>query len=263
MNSQNKVAGPHDQAVDTLIEPADYTQYLLHARSEVLFVLRALQSAADRITVHFNDGRDFLLTSVIAVDDKGLTLDVGSNVDMNQRALAADKLFCATSHDKVRVQFLLRGLTRIETDLGPALRADLPDAVLRLQRREYYRLTAPIARPLKCQIPMTAVDGKQLKVEVSIIDISGGGLAIMVPPVGIEFQPDMEFPNCRIELPEVGFIVATLQVRNLFDVTLRSGGHVSRAGCQFINLPGPMLTLVQRYIVKVERERKARETGLS
>jgi flagellar brake protein len=263
MSFENTDADRHDPTVAKPIEPADYTQYLLHTKSEVLFVLRALQSAVDRITMHFNDGQDFLLTSVIAVDDKGLTLDIGSNTDMNQRALAADKLFCVTSHDKVRVQFLLRGLTRIETDLGHAFRAELPDAVLRLQRREYYRLTTPIARPLKCQIPMTAMDGTQHKVEVTIIDISGGGLAIMVPPVGVEFTPDMEFPNCRIELPEVGFIIATLQVRNLFDVTLRSGGRVSRAGCQFLNLPGPMLTLVQRYIVKVERERKARETGLS
>jgi hypothetical protein len=28
-------------------------------------------------------------------------------------------------------------------------------------------------------------------------------------------------------------------------------------------LPGPMLTLVQRYILRVERERKARESGMT
>ncbi len=263
MSAQDKAANTQVSAAGAPLEPADYTKYLLHGKTEVLFVLRALQASVDRITVYFNNGEDFLLTSVIEVDDNGLTLDFGSDAAMNRRALAADKFFCVTSHDKVRVQFLLRGLKRVEAADGPAFRAELPDGVLRLQRREYYRLTTPIARPLKCQVPIPGPDGRQQRVEVSIVDISGGGLAVMVPPVGVDFRPDMEFPNCRIELPEVGFIVATLQVRNLFVVTLRSGEHVSRAGCQFLDLPGPMLTLVQRYIVKVERERKARETGLS
>lgn len=61
----------------------------------------------------------------------------------------------------------------------------------------------------------------------------------------------------------MGILIATLQVRSVFEVTLRTGAQVTRAGCQFLNLPGPMLTLVQRYIIKVERERKARETGMA
>jgi len=262
------MSDPHNAAQsapstnDAPIEPADYSRYLLRAKTEVLFVLRAMQAAADRITMHFNDGRDSLLTTLIAIDDNGMSLDIGSDAETNRRAIAADKVFCVGSHDKVRIQFLLRGVRQIDANDGPAFRAELPDSVLRLQRREYYRLTTPVARPLKCRIPMPKADGTSLTVEASIIDISGGGLAIMVPPVGVEFAPDMAFPGCRVELPEVGHVVATLQVRNLFDVTLRSGAHVSRAGCQFVDLPGPMLTLVQRYIVKVERERKARESGL-
>lgn len=263
MGPQDKAAKGQVPAADALVEPADYSKYLLHGKTEVVFVLQALRAGGDRVSIHFNNGNDFLLTTVLAVDDHGLTLDVGSDAEMNRLALAADKLFCTTSHDKVRVQFLLRGVRQIEgIDGRPALRAELPESVLRLQRREYYRLTTPIARPLKCQLPFATTDGKVRRIEVSIIDISGGGLAIMVPPAGIEFRAGMEFPSCRIELPEVGFIVATLQVRNLFEVTLRSGGRVSRAGCQFVDLPGPMLTLVQRYIVKVERERKARQAGL-
>jgi len=250
------------RGADPLVEPADYSKFLLHGKTEVLFVLHALRAAADRVTVYFNDGHDFLLTTVIDVDDQGVTLDVGGDAEMNRRALGADKLFCATSHDKVRVQFMLPRLRQIEVADGSALRAELPESILRLQRREYYRLTTPITRPLKCQISFAMRDGSQHRVDVSIIDISGGGLAIMVPPSGVDFREGMEFPACRIELPEVGFVVATLQVRNRFEVTLRSGGRVSRAGCQFLNLPGSMLTLVQRYIVKVERERKARETGL-
>ena len=37
---------------------------------------------------------------------------------------------------------------------------------------------------------------------------------------------------------------------------------MKRAGCEFCNLSGPMATLIQRYIIKVERERKARDSGI-
>jgi c-di-GMP-binding flagellar brake protein YcgR len=247
-----------------LLEPADYTQYLLRTKNEVLSVLRSLLTSTDNITVYFNEGKDFLLSAIIGVDEDGVTLDYGSSPEVNRRALAAEKHFCVTSHERIRIQFLLRGIRQIEYQGGPAFRAALPETVLRLQRREYYRLTTPIARPVKCQIPVRSDDGSNpLTVEANVIDISGGGLAVMVPPEGLSFESGEVFANCRVQLPEVGILLTTLQVRNVFDVTLRSGAQVTRAGCQFSNLPGPMLTLVQRYIIKVERERKARESGMA
>jgi len=248
---------------DVLLEPEDYSQYLLHSKNEIQFILRAILTQAARITVYFNQGKDFLLTAILAVDDKGLVLDYGSSGEMNRRALAADRLFCVASLDRVRVQFILQGVRRIEYEGRPAFAAALPDTLLRLQRREYYRLTTPVARPLKCRIPTMRADGTKETMDVTVVDISGGGLAVVAPPEGVAFEPGMEFPNCRVELPEVGILVATLEVRNRFEVTLRSGARVTRSGCQFANLPGPMLTLVQRYIIKVERERKARESGLT
>jgi len=247
-----------------LLEPSDYTQYLLRTRNEILFVLRSLLASTDHITVYFNEGKDFLLSAIVQADEEGLTLDYGGNPDANRLALAADKLFCVTSHEKVRIQFLLRGLREIEYEGAPAFRADLPETILRLQRREYYRLTTPVVHPVKCRIPVEIGGGLGPTVmEANVLDISGGGLAIMVPPAGHAFKSGDVFPNCRLELPNVGIVIATLEVRNVFDVTLRSGTQVARAGCQFSNLPGPMLTLVQRYIIKVERDRKARESGMA
>jgi len=98
--------------------------------------------------------------------------------------------------------------------------------------------------------------------EAQVFDISGGGLGLVAPPEGVPFAATMQLPNCRIELPEVGFVSCTLAVRGIFNVTLKSGAHARHAGCGFVNIPGPMLTLVHRYIIKVERERKAREMGM-
>ena len=246
-----------------LLEPGDYAQYLLHAKSEIVFVLRNLLEHVSQITIFFNEGKDLLLTTLIAVDEDSVLLDFGASSETNRKALEVEKLFCVASLEKVRIQFLLRGLTQTAYEGRPAFRAAFPTDLLRLQRREFFRLTMPITRPLKCQIPIAEADGENnFVVDMNVVDISGGGLALALPD-GIDFSADKEFKNCRIDLPEVGTITATLKVRNQFEITLRSGGRVRRAGCEFVRLPGPMLTLVQRYIIKVERERKARESGMA
>jgi len=123
-------------AAHPLLEPGDYSQYLLRTKNEILYVLRGLQASTDHITVYFNEGKDFLLTAIVQLDDEGLTLDYGANEETNRQALAVDRLFCVTSHEKIRIQFLLRGLREIDYEGRPAFHAALPETVLRLQRRE-------------------------------------------------------------------------------------------------------------------------------
>ena len=244
-----------------MLEANSYSQFILHTKNEVLFVLRGLCEAVCQVTVFFNEGRELLLTTVAAVEDEHLILDFGASSEVNRKALTAEKLFCVANHEKVRIQFVLRGLERVEHENRPAFRASLPTEVLRLQRREFYRLTTPITRPLKCLIPLADTEGNIQLLDMNVVDVSGGGLSLSVPE-GMTLERDREFPNCRIELPEIGIVTVTLKIRNEFELTLRSGGRVKRCGCEFIKIAGPMLTLIQRYIIKVERERKARESGM-
>lgn len=234
---------------------------MLRSPTEVQLVLRGLLDRVSQITVFFNEGNDMLLTTLAHVASDHLILDHGPSQETNRKALEADKHFCVTMLDKVRIQFVLRDFTGTEHEGRPAFRCAPPDELLRLQRREFYRLVTPVARPLKCAIPIHHPDGTQLH-ETNILDISNGGVCLLVPPEGVAFESGMEFPGCRIELPEVGILNNTLKVINIFEVTLKSGARMLRAGCEFENIPGPMMTLIQRYIVKVERERKARESGM-
>ena len=241
-----------------LLEPSDYGEYLLHNRNEILQVLRQLQDRSSQITIFFNEGDDLILTTLLAVGDDGLVFDYGPIEEINKRAESVVKFFCITLLDKVRVQFILKGLKRFAYKGLPAFRADLPDSVLRLQRREYYRLTMPVTRRLTCQIPQN--NGQTIEVE--IVDLSGGGLALVLPREGLDVEPDREFANCHIELPETGSITANIKVLTVFEITLRNGNQVKRAGCRFIDMPGTMANKIQRYIIRIERERKARESGL-
>lgn len=245
-----------------LPESGEYDKYMLRTRPEILVVLRGLRDRHAPITVFFNEGRDMLLTMLVAVAEDRLVFDVGADAALNRRAATAGRHYCVALLDKVRIQFLLGEFMSVTHEGRPAFLSAFPKELLRLQRREFYRLTIPIARPLKCRMPLPLAGGGERVYEAPILDISCGGIGMAAPPDAVPFATGQVIPDCRIELPEVGIIACSLRVLSLFDITLRSNARIRRAGCEFINLPGPMATLVQRYIIKVERERKARESGL-
>ena len=135
----------------------------------------------------------------------------------------------------------------------------MPDRLLRLQRREYFRLTAPSTPSLVCQLPMEKEDGATITFQARVLDISGGGIAFVVPPEGVEFKPEMEFHHCQIVLPEIGAVQTSLRIRSVFRVTNRDGISMLRAGCEFVDMSERVASIIHRYILKVERERGSRE----
>lgn len=249
-----------------LEQPDDYSRYLLHSRTEILAVLRTLIQKGAMVTVYFDGGRSFLLTSLLTLtaDNSEIVFDPSSDPEMNQRALRADRLIFTTMIDRVKVQFSLGKLEEARFEGRPALRGGVPATLLRLQRREYFRLSTPIANPLKCQLPMTRADGSVLALDIPLLDISGGGVGLMAAQEQeVLFPTEAIFAETRIALPDEGVLVSTLRVRNTFDVVTRSGTRYLRVGCEFVDLPGSRLTMIQRYITRIERERKARLNGLT
>ncbi len=241
------------QQGSTLDVDDDYSKYEVTSKTEILSILRGMQEQGTLITFYFNEGYDFLLTTLvdIAADGRTLTFDYGSNMEMNKRALAIDHLDCVSSKEKVKIQFALDGLDSIKFRGRDAFLGNVPSSLVRLQRREDFRLTTPMANPIKCRIPIPQQDGSLKSVVATLVDISGGGLGLTVPPNEGGFKVGAEFSNVRFELPKVGIITAEMRVLNIYEVTLPSGKIHQRAGCQFIKLPGPMMTLIQRYIIQV------------
>lgn len=237
-----------------LAASTDDSRFLVANRLEIVRILRGLSQRNEMVSAFFNSGNDLLLTSVLAVDPEidTVLLDCGSNQELNQRILRAEKIIFVTSLDKVKVQFTSMGVESGNFENKPAFVVPFPSQVLRLQRREYYRLTTPIINPLKCKV--TFPTGQV--VEFPIVDISAGGIGMIIAnSFEVPLRVGSTYPGCRIELPGVGVLELTLSIQSLFEVTLKNGGKSLRSGCQFVNLHPSMETLIQRYIVKLERER--------
>jgi c-di-GMP-binding flagellar brake protein YcgR len=193
-------------------------------------------------------------------DNTGIVFDVGGSEEMNGKALKADNLIFTAFVDKVKIQFALDRLRRVEYQGRPAFIGTVPDQLLRLQRREFFRLSTPVVNPIRL---CTTLGPDERVIDVSLLDISGGGVGLMATPdLAALLEKGQMLEDCKIMLPGEGLLVARLCVRNMFDVTTRSGARYVRVGCEFVDLQASRLSAVQRYIIQIERERKARLIGL-
>lgn len=235
----------------------EYSQYLVRDAREIRFVMKQLAAKRSLISAYPDASPHFGLTSILLPDasNNELVLDVAADASINDALIAASNINCITQLDRVKVQFQLASVRPITHDGAPAFAAPLPEVLLRLQRREYFRLLAPVSHTMSCFIPLPGGAGFH---EARVLDISGGGLAIVAPPVDAKLHPDMEIPNCRLEIPDTAPIHTTLRVRNIFRVTQRNGNELLRAGCQFVGLSPASENVIHRYILKVERDRATR-----
>lgn len=257
MNGDNIVGVPTNVAA---LEPdrAD-VRFTIYAAAEVAHVLKQTMQTRQLVTAYLDGSQDFSLTSVLAVlpDSNEVLLDRGPDQAANKRLLAAKKVMLVTSHDQVKVKFAASNVQEVQYQGYPAFRIAMPHWVVRVQRREYYRIATPISKPLICTIPLPQ-RGPGVQAETIVLDISCGGVALMDNHDALKFQIGEKYEQCRIGLPEAGTLIISLEVRNAFDTPLKNGLSFRRCGLRFLDLKPSSENLVQRYIMHLERQRNSR-----
>lgn len=243
----------NDKATPLLEATDDDSRYLLHSRSEIIHSLRELITKSALITVYFSQGREFILTALLTVlpDREAFVFDCGSNQALNEKLQASDRLIFVAALQGVRIQFSTGKPREVQYKGKDAFIVDLPTQLLRLQRRDFYRLEIPGFARIDCTIP-NPEGGKDTT--LNIHDISLGGLGLVANKQFENCEISQKFHNCHIDLRDGGSITVTLEVKNLIPITQKNGSITTRIGCSFVSITPATETLVQRFMVKVEKE---------
>lgn len=241
------------------VDAAAFAEYELHDPREIERIMQTLIERSNLVRAYIDDRTSFLTVLLgLGPDRRSVVLDLSPDVAINERAQRGSGLVCVTRLDGVKIQFPLHPVTQASFRDHPALMAPLPERMLRLQRREFFRVPAPQMEPLICTILDRQADGRIHSITVRVLDLSGGGVAVVVPPDEIRFRPGDEFERSTLALPDGEPIPVRLCVRNLFVVEKENGQRLKRAGCQFVGLSNAASARIQRYLFKLERDYRAR-----
>lgn len=241
----------------------DLSPFKVQSRREIISLLRAISDHKQLIRILMETSGEATVTSILDIDDDTGTviLDTASDPAVVERLLDCDNLSFETVLDRIRIVFFATEIDTCTHDGLPALQIAIPMNLIRLQRREFYRVPTPLTAPIQCTIHIVTEDGKQ-SVTVPLQNVSGGGIALNDEKHLLDRTIGKIYPDCQIYLPDNVVIITTLQIRNVIDIKTDNGKSIQRIGCLFVGLPKPMLAAIQRFITKLEREQNAKSTGM-
>jgi len=236
------------------------SRYAVWSRSEIVHILHSIQNQNVLVSLSTEKTGDVFLSSIIDIDHHNnmLVMDPAQNRAVNERFVSGQKVMFEAMLDQVRVYFTSARIWHCIHKGEAGLCMPVPESVIRLQRRDFFRVHLPSSRPVLCAIPAQGNTGIADWIAAIVEDISLGGIAILFNEGEMQAEHGMALKGCRFSLPDIGEIEADLEIRNITQIPLKKGGRKIRLGCQFISLNSSVQTKLQRYIIKLECERRAK-----
>lgn len=230
-------------------------RFHIPSRTAIQFMLAGFVRERESFSVQFGVNRDTFQTLLLAVqpDKDRLIFDCSGSQETNRRLLDSEQLSFAAHPGGILVHFSTGPAIDVSFEGARAFAVKLPKVLVRLQRREHFRIETPRVRPLEFFARLA--DGALFNSPVH--DISVAGIGLSANNVPDSFAVGVVLPNCRFALPEEAsdlFCAATL--RNITELEGRAGLRLFRIGLQFNDLPTADANRIQRYIARLEHERR-------
>ena len=238
--------------------------YRVHSRREIIFLLNGVRAQRQLVRMSASGSSESVLTSILGVeeDSGSVWFDAAPSKTQNHRLANCDHISFETKLDQIRVLFKTEQAVPGEYQGYPALRVPLPENIVRIQRRQFYRVNIPRANPILVTFPPPGTPGKPLDKPaiVPMLNISMGGIAVLDESNTLDGTPGIVYEHCLLALPG-GSLTVSLEIRNIAHIKLASGKAVRHLGCRFVNISNAAESIVQRCIMKLERDQNARMAG--
>ncbi|MSQ59813.1 MAG: hypothetical protein EXR36_09290 [Betaproteobacteria bacterium] len=234
---------------------SDESPYWLNTKVDIAYTLSALQKSRTIMTARMEAGGISFVAVVLEVhaEKNYLLLDAPANDKDKARIEAGKSLSLDGSMDGARIAFKSESPELTSLAGQAAIRLDLPQRVLKVQRRAYYRASIPFRRPITCSVPL--LDKSVLACQV--LDIWLGGIALSAPADYPELDAGKTYKACRIDLHEAGSMDVSIRIQHASAPSRDSKNSVRRYGCEFMGLRSSQETVIQRFVLQLERERRA------
>jgi c-di-GMP-binding flagellar brake protein YcgR len=218
-------------------------------------ILRALAADNVLVTVFFGGPDNFAVTCLLAVNPQyeEIIFDGISNAASKNAMRYAPTLSVHAFHKHIKVIFDSRDVEPTLFENQPAFRMRLPTSVIRLQRRTDYRAKAPVLTAPTIDVRK---EGLIEPLKTRIGDISCGGLSFSILREKAAFSNGEVFLGCKLDMPQVGTIEVSIEIRHVARYRDGAGRAMQRYGCKFLRISGASTTLIQRYINQIDVDRR-------
>lgn len=233
------------------------SQFLKQNPLAVLNILRDLQRDGVPLCISWGTGQ--FISRLLDVNNQRLVIDFGSQEYENRAVLRVENITLTAETAGAKMEFTVAQLQAGEYQNLPAFILPLPAAVWFIQRREYFRISAPLHPPYfgKAQLP----DKQELRFR--LFDLSLGGMgALLETSSESGLTPGMRFSQLELDMGQWGKFHFDAQLIAVSErkVVDHKNQTIStpRLSLRFLNVSPAAERSLQRIIFSLEREARER-----
>ncbi|KYP11825.1 MAG: hypothetical protein A0129_05255 [Limnobacter sp. CACIAM 66H1] len=228
-------------------------EFSLSAVPTVRKLLTTIDEDEHELYVYLQADHTQFVTEILNIDWTSGLMWLGTPYDktLSSKCDASTAYVMVSFPDGVKVQFAGMGILQSQYQGADALRVAIPKTVVRLQRRNYFRVMADeeLNAQVKLEIPTVSSP-------ISLIDISlaGCGLSLQTPPS--LHQAGEVIQDVRLTLPDgEGSMLVELVVRNI--KPMADHPEMVQLGCEMKTVERGAERRLQRFLLATERRQRA------
>ena len=206
--------------------------YMSHKAEDVARILDSLHSQGRVISAFVGENDGQVHTCLLFVDPgRGYIVVASPGETAAGPLLARSHVNFFSEFNGWHVEFSAADPQATTLGGEAAIRLRFPEVIASQQQRRMEPRIEVSDAPLRCEADSAGFapfDGQ-------LVDISRGGIGLLLYGADITLAPGTILKGCRIDLPGKGSLDVDLEVRYTKPVMLDGGHPANRSGCRFLN----------------------------
>lgn len=239
-------------------DPKTIENFAVHNPITIEQVLQNVMDDEHEVYLHTNDSNAAMVTEILGFDWENRRMWLAKPLDhkvdelINRRTRYTIVAFPSS----VKIQFSGEGITLDRFQTIQALCIEVPDELIRLQRRSYFRILADEELNHQVSLDIPGVD-----YQPEVLDISLAGLGWLAREPGDHYQTGQQFDNVRLTLADgQGAMLIGLVIRNISPS--ETDETETQLGCELLMPEVNHQKRLQRFLLATERRQRARRNFL-
>lgn len=230
------------------------TDFIVRNRQQVINHLMLLIKEKCLINLHIGQNESFI-TTLMAIDSDNNTLlfDYGPKEYLNKQLPDAARITFRTVFSGIKISFEGCEIKKSRFNNEAAFSMPIPDSLLWLQRRQFYRVKSPLSKNSYLKLIV-----EDEPIQLHLYDISLTGIAVINDSDSINriLSPSRTFNDCQLILDGIGEGAIGLEVLNQIPLNPNKPDKTQKIGCKFTAISPAFESAVQRYMQQIERDLK-------
>jgi flagellar brake protein len=227
--------------------------FLIRSPEKIVSKLSILLKNKCLLSVFFGESNDSFITTILDIYVKNdyITFYHGPKEDLIDKLVNSKNITFKTEYFGIKVVFEATKLAKVQHQGLVVFVIPIPDSMLWIESRDFYRVKSPISKSSYCQVILK--DRKQISLKLYDISLVGFSMLNNSKEISDNMTLDMHFEQCKLLLADTGEDTISFKIRRKNIINIGNLNRVEKIGCKFTKIAPEFESVIRNYMLSVKR----------